>query len=557
MYWSYEYVNRKFPVQTRNIWTIREIVEATAALGDQEYLVDIVTGNTYTYEQSNTISNKISNSFIDLGLVKGDRIGICMKNSPEFIFTLFATGKAGLVEVPINPSLRDAEIIHIVNNAQISTIVVDSNQYLLQTIAKVANVTSVLDKVVVLGDMRTVPEMSARVIFLNQMIENGSASNPQIQIGDGDDYCIFFTSGTTGLPKGAPISNRSFVLAAKSVCAIPGISKDSRHYTCLPLYHANAQLYSMTAMRLLGATLILSDRFSPKRFWKEIAETKATHFNSTGGLLQILDAAFKSKDVPRHTAKFVFAGGTPVDLWERVEKKFNVHIFEGYSMSEAPVLFGNFHPNRTMRKIGSFGKPIFPDLARETRVVDNTNRELKVGTGELVQRGKTFCTRSYWNAPEANEEAFDEKGWFHSGDLVRKDEDGYHYFIDRKKFMIRIAGENVSAFEVEAVVNSHPLIAESAVVPVPDTLREEEIKAFVKLKEGVAKIDYEDLLIFCADRLAYFKLPRYIEVIEDFPKTATQRIQKNKLKNMENMRDDHGWDRNTQIPDWKERLTVK
>lgn len=553
MYWSYEYVNQKFPVQTRNVWTIKEIVEATAVFGDQVYLVDVVNGNRYTYEESNIISNKLANSLIDLGLVKGDRIGIYMKNRPEFIFTLFATGKAGLVEVPINSNLRDSEIIHMVNNAQISTIVVESDQNLLQILSKVANATSVLDKVVVLGDISAIPTMPARVISFKQMGEKGSDANPQIQVSDDDDYCIFFTSGTTGLPKGAPISNKTFILAAKSVCAIPGITKNSRHYTCLPLFHANAQLYSMATMRLLGATLILSDRFSPKKLWKEIAETKATHFNSTGGVMQILDAAFKSEDVPDHTAKFVFAGGTPVDLWERVEKKFKVDIFEGYSMSEVPVLFGNFHPDKKMRKIGSFGKLVFPDLGRETRVVDDGNRELSVGTGELVQRGEDFCTRTYWNAPEANEEAFDEMGWFHSGDLVRKDEEGYHYFVDRKKFMIRVAGENISAFEVEDVVNAYPSIAESAVIPVPDPFREEEIKAFVKLKEGIDKIEYEDLIKFCAERLAYFKVPRYLEVIMELPKTATQRIKKVEIKNMEKEREDHGWDRNKKIPDWKER----
>lgn len=555
MYWTYEYVNQKFPSQTKDAWTIKEIVEATAFLGDQIYLVDAVKGDKYTYEESNIISNKIANSLLDLGLVKGDRVGIYMKNKPEFIFTLFAAGKTGIIEIPINSSLQEPEIVHMVNNAQISTIIVDSNKEFLQILSKVADATSVLDKVVVLGDISEVPKMRARIISFDDFIRNGSDANPKTQVDDTDDYCIFFTSGTTGLPKGAPISNKTFILAAKSVCAIPGITKNSRHYTCLPLFHANAQLYSMATTRLLGATLILSDRFSPKKIWKEITENEATYFNSIGGMMQILDAAFKPEEVPDHTAKFVFVGGTPVDLWERFEKKFKLDVFEGYSMSEVPVLFGNFHPDKTMRKVGSFGKPIFLDRGRETRVVDDNNEELIVGTGESVQRGEDFCTRTYWNAPEANKEGFDKMGWFHSGDLVRKDEEGYHYFVDRKKFMIRVAGENVSAFEVEAVINEYPLIAQSAVIPVPDPLREEEIKAFIKLNKGFGDIEYEDLIRFCTERLAYFKVPRYLEIIKEFPKTATERIKKVEMKNMEREREHHGWDRNKEIPDWKEKYT--
>jgi crotonobetaine/carnitine-CoA ligase len=445
----------------------------------------------------------------------------------------------------------------MVNNAEISAVIVDSDPQLLQTLSEVAATTPVLSKVIVVGDMSIVPPMKAQVISFDSMVSNISDSNPDSNISSSDDYCIFFTSGTTGLPKGAPISHKTFILSAKSACAVPGITQHSRNYTCLPLFHANAQLYSMTAMRLLGATLILSDKFSPKKLWNEISQYNATYFNSIGGMMQILDSAFKPEDVPDHTAKFVFVGGTPVELWERFEKKFKVDIFEGYSMSEVPVIFGNIHPEKSFRKVGSFGKPIFLDLGRKTGVVDDNNKELTAGVGELVQMGSDFCTRGYWKAPEANKEAFDEEGWFHSGDLVRIDEEGYHYFVDRKKFMIRVAGENVSAFEVEDVINGYPDIAQSAVIPVPDALREEEIKAFVKLKEGRNQLDFSDLIQFCAQRLAYFKVPRFIEIISEFPKTATERIKKVELKNLEKQRTEHGWDRNKEIPDWKERFTGK
>jgi len=554
MYWSYEFISQKLPSEIRSEWTIKKVVEKTAALlGEQVYLIDPITGNQFSYKKSNELSNKIAHSLMSLGLSKGDRLGVYMTNRPDYVFTLFATGKGGFIEVPINPNLREPEIRYMLDAAEISTVIVEANKEFLETLASVSAQTRVLKNVIVRGERTDLPDFQARVSYLNDLTPSADDSNPRVAVEPGDNYCIFFTSGTTGLPKGAPISHKTFVLAAKSVSATP-VTRESRNYTCLPLFHANAQLYSVMGMRCLGASLVLSDRFSPKKFWKEINDYQATYFNSIGGMMQILDAAFKPEEVPPHTAKFVFVGGTPVALWERFERKFRVEVFEGYSMSEAPVLFGNFHPDKAKRKIGAFGKPIFPDLGRRMRIVDDKNEEIKVGIGELVQQGEDFITKAYWNAPEANKEAFDDQGWFHSGDLVRIDEDGYCYYVDRKKFMIRVAGENVSAFEVEDVVNSYPAVAQSAAIPVPDPLRDEEIKVLVKLKDGVKTLDMEDLIRYCSTKLGSFKVPRYVEIIEEFPKTATERIQKVQLKELEKKRQDHGWDRNKEIPDWRTKF---
>lgn len=553
MYWSYEYVGQKFSPEIRDEWTIKGVVEKTAALGDRIYLIDPVSGEQFSYKKSNELSNKIANALMRVGLTKGDRLGIYMTNRPDYVFILFATGKGGFIEVPINPNLREPEIKHMVDNAGISTVIVESNKDFLKTLATVSCQTAVLKNVIIQGDKVDLPQFQAKVHYLSELIRSADDSNPPVTVKGSDYYCIFFTSGTTGLPKGAPISQKNFILAAKSISATP-VTRESRNYTCLPMFHANAQLYSVMGMRCLGASVILSDRFSPKKFWKEINDHQATYFNSIGGMMQILDAAFKPEEVPPHAAKFVFVGGTPAALWERFEKKFRVEVFEGYSMSEAPVLFGNFHPEKAKRKIGAFGKPIFPDLGRKVQVVNDQNEEIKVGIGELIQRGGEFMTKGYWNAPQANQEAFDDQGWFHSGDLVRIDEEGYCYYVDRKKFMIRVAGENVSAFEVEDVVNGYPAVGQSAAIPVPDPLRDEEIKILVKLKEGVKKLDMEDLVKHCAARLAFFKVPRYIEVIEEFPKTATERIQKVQLKETEKKKQDHGWDRNKEIPDWRTKF---
>jgi len=549
MWYEYKEVKQKLPPEARDAWTIKEVVENTARLGDKVYLIDAVTGKHYSYGESNTEANKIANSLISLGMSKGDKVAIYMRNRPEYVFTIFACGKAGLIEVPINTNFHEPEITHMINTAEIATIIVESDKGFLGELAKVSEKTPILKSVLVLGDISQAPAMGAKVISLDEMLAKAAVSNPKVEVKESDPCCAFFTSGTTGLPKGAPISNKCFVLAAKSILALP-ITREDRNYTCLPLFHANNPVYSMTGSRCLGGSYVLSDRFSPKKFFKEIKDNNATYFNYIGGILPILDAAFKPEDVPDHGARLTFGAPSPAEGWE---EKFKVEVFEGYSLSEAPVLFGNFHPDKSKRKKGSFGIPIFPDLGRGVKVVDDEGKEVRPGEiGELVEKGADFVTEGYWGAPEATKETIDEAGWFHTGDLVRKDEDGYHYYVDRKKFMIRRAGENIATAEIEAAVNSHPAIETSAAIPAPDPLREEEVKVLIKLKESAA-IDFEDLVKHCASTLAYHKVPRYIEIVEEFPMTPTERIQKMKLKEKERQKEDHGWDRDKEIPDWRKK----
>jgi acyl-CoA synthetase (AMP-forming)/AMP-acid ligase II len=550
MWYEYKEVREKLLPEIRDVWTIKEVIEKTAGLGDKIFLIDAVTGKQYSYQDSNVESNKIANSLISLGVQKGDRVALFLRNCPEYVFSIFACGKAGLVEVPINVAFREPEITHMISTAQISTVIVESDKAFLEELGKVSRKTPFLKNVLVFGAVGDDPAMAAQLISLNEMLPKADASDPKVDVKGNDPFCIFFTSGTTGLPKGAPISNKTCLLAAESACALP-MSENERNYTCLPLFHVNAQLYSVMAMRCTGNVLILSDRFSPKKIFGEIKNYGATYFNYIGGLIQMLDRSFdRREDVPDHGARFCFGAPSPP---EGFEQKFGVEAFEGYSMSEVPVIFGNLDPDRSKRKKRSFGMLIFPDLGREAKVVDDNGKEVGTGlVGELIQRGTDFITEGYWGAPEATKEAIDEDGWFHTGDLVKKDEDGYYYYIDRKKFMIRRAGENIATAEIEFVVNSHPAVEASAAIPAPDPVREEEVKILIMVKQG-ATVKMEELIEHCCNKLSHIKVPRYIEVVQELPKTATDRIQKVKLKELERQREDHGWDRDKEIPDWRKK----
>lgn len=551
MWCDYETVKQKLYPGVSSAETVKEVLELTSALGEKTYLIDAVTGEEISYIGSNERINRVAHALLETGLEQGDCVGFFMGNSPRCVFTILGIFKAGMTAVPINYNFREKEIHHLIHTAGISTIVVDPHPEYLDILARVSSENQRLKTIVIYGRGHVSARPDARLLQMEDLLEAAVDEDPGILVTGEDPCVIFFTSGTTGMPKGAPITHKMFLLAAQSVLAIPWTDINARNYTALPLFHANAQLYSMMAMRCMGTSLVLSDRFSPKKFFQEINHYQATYFNSIGGMMQILDAAFQSNAVFDHTAQYVFVGGTPVELWRRFEEKFRVTIFEGYSQSESPVLFLNAHPDADKRKIGSFGVPVFPDLGRKTKIVADDGREAPTGkdvTGELMQIG--FNMKGYWGEEKKSREAFSE-GWLHSGDVVRRDEDGFHYFVDRLKFMIRKGGENISAFEIEDVLNSYPGVSESSVVPVPDPLREEEIKAFILPLAG-KEIDLEGLIRHCREKLAYFKVPRFIEVVDAFPKTATERIQKMELKEREKGRADHGWDRDRHMPDWKQ-----
>ncbi len=550
MYWSYEYISQKFLPEIKDVWSVKEIIEQTASLGDDTYLIYAPTGQEYSYKDTNLAANRIANELSSLGLRKGDRIGIYMSNTPEYIFTLFAAAKLGLIEVPINTNFQENEIQYMINKADIKTIVVESNKGFFNILDKVVTHTPSLESILISGEMSNVPESFPSVHSLAEMLMNGDDCNPNVSIDGSDEFSVLFTSGTTGLPKGAITRNKTAVLGAMSFGVMP-VSRKSRNYTCLPLFHINAQTYSTLAIRCLGGSLVLGQKFSASKFWDDIIKYNADSFNCLGGMMQILDSVYKQEEVPKHPAKMVFVGGTPINLWERFEEKFKVDIYEGFAMTEAPVLFNNCYPDKNERKIGSVGKPLFWDLGRGVRLVDDQNRVLEVGTGELQQKGEDFITKGYWAAPEAEKEAFTEDGWFRTGDILRVDEEGYYYYVDRNKFMIRVGGENVSAFEVEDVVNSHPAVAQSAAIPVDDPYKGEEIKVLIRLKDNAKGVDFKEIVALCAKKLAYFKVPRYIEIVEEFPKTPTERIQKVQLKEAERKRTMHGWDRNIELPNWR------
>lgn len=537
---SFETAKSKLAPEILEAKTVYELLTIAEKLwGDRIYLQFPPTGESFTYRRFKNLVDRVSSVFLSKGTGPGDRVGLFMKNSPWYLACIFACGKIGAVQVPVNWFYREREVEYILNNSRSSLLVVDEDLYPL--------VERIRDKLLtVKGIVKTTGSGESLQNLTNSVTL--AAVSPSV---DEDDlFAIIYTSGTTGMPKGAMLTHRSYVLSAKAISLWP-IEEIESDYTCLPLFHINAQIYSSCGMMVAGKRLILSDRFTPQKFWKEIKEYSATAFNALGSLMQILYSLPETPEDKTLPSRYVIVGGTPRELWEKFEERYNLTVLEGYSQTEDPLPFLN-HPERQKRALGSFGVPSFWDLGHEVRVVDEKGNDVPPGkTGELIRRSP--CTmKGYFMDEEKTQETL-KGGWLWSGDVVRRDERGFTYFVERKKFIIRRSGENIAAWEVEAVIKDHPSVKDCAVIPVQDPLRGEEVKAIVLLKEG-QNLSPEEILLHVGKNLAYFKVPRYIEIVDALPYTPTGRIKKHELISQEKERADHGWDRDKEMPDWRERI---
>jgi acyl-CoA synthetase (AMP-forming)/AMP-acid ligase II len=272
-------------------------------------------------------------------------------------------------------------------------------------------------------------------------------------------------------------------------------------------------------------------------------------FNIIGGVPKMLDATYEAEEVPDTDLELAI-GPIATGVWEAFEAKFDLTVLQLYSQTESLTVLAN-HPDPEKVRVGSIGKPMFPDLGHEAWVEDEDGNELGPGErGELV-RTDPGAMIGYRDLPEKTRETLRERVVY-SGDVVYRDEEGYVYYVDRKKFMVRRAGENVSAQEVEDVIDELDGVSESAVIPAPDEVRGEEVKALVMRTDGA--VTERDVVLQVGRTLASYKVPRYVEFVESFPRTPTERIRRVALADEEAARDDHGWDREAEFPDWERRV---
>lgn len=479
-----------------------------------------------TYREMDIISNRFANAFINLGLQKGDKICLMLDNCLEHLYCWFALAKIGAVDVPINTGYRGNILEYIINNSEAKVLVID--QAYTERIKFLKSQLKKIEYIIVHGPSageKIDTALNLKTLELKEFF-SFQDTPPSMEIHYSDLATIIYTSGTTGPSKGVMMSHAQCYYFAKMVAENIGLLPDDIDYTCLPMFHANNRLMCTYPCMLAEAQVAFAPRFSLSRFWEDIEYFKATVFNGLGAMGPLLLSALAKPNDSHNPLRLAFFAPAPKP-YRDFEKRFGLKVVTAYGMTEIdlPVIspLGQEMPE------GSCGKAI-PGF--NLRIVNGYDEELPDGeVGELVVRHLEPYTilSGYYNMAEKTMESY-RNLWFHTGDAMFRDKDGWYYFVDRIKDSIRRRGENISSFEVESVINSHPAVSECAVIAVKDPLlTEDEVKVCLALKEGES-LTAEELIKFCEPRMPYFHIPRYVEIMDTLPKTPTDKIKKTELR---------------------------
>ena len=457
-----------------------------------------------------------------MGVWQGDRVVLMLPNAPEFAVGYFGILAAGAMVVPLNPLLKAEEVRYVLEDSGATAIVcVEATAPLLQGARQGVNRPI---PALVLGDTTT-DCMAAGDVGAGAPPETISRASFLPPLTPDDVAACLYTSGTTGRPKGAMLTHRNLISNIQSFREILHITEEDVFFCVLPMFHSFAATVLLLEPLSLGATIVVEPRFAPDLMLKSMAEHRVTFFAGVPSMYSIL-AGLPRPALDFSAWRLCISGGAPLapSVLEAFEAKYGVRIYEGYGPTEcSPVLTVN--PPLGVRKIGSVG-PAIPQV--ELRVVDTEDVAVPAGeVGEIVARGPNVM-KGYLNRPEETAQAL-RGGWYHTGDLGRADTDGYYYIVDRKTDLILVGGLNVYPREVELALASHPSVAEAAVIGVPDPVRGETPKAVVVLREG-QRSDPQELIQWCRQRLANYKVPRTISIVSQLPKTVTGKILKTVLR---------------------------
>lgn len=449
------------------------------------------------------------------GIAAGDKVVLAVGNRPLFIFCWLSVITRGAVAVPVSPDLFGKPLAYVVGQSEARLVLSDTG-----AAAQVREVAASLG----VDCVAFADEAAFAAAVAPPPSAPSAASVTMMPLRDDAVVSILYTSGTTGEPKGVVISNRCYCAIGERIVDGIGITEHDRILTVLPLHHANPQMYSVMSALTAGCSVALASRFSASNFLAQVAHYQATGFTYVGTVLGILA---KTLAEPAATSlRWCVGGGAPHDIWDDLAAKLGVTIHELYGMTETGGMVTMNTRERYRR--GSVGVPR-DDF--EVVVLDDAERILPQGCiGEIAVRpGAPFVmTEGYYAKPRETLDAL-RNLWFHTGDRGRFDADGFLHFEGRKKELIRRGGEMVSPAEIEQVVLQHPGILDCAVVGVPDAILEEEIKLVLVARGAPGNIAPAAILAYLAGQLEKHKIPRYVDIVAEIPKTSTQKIQRFKL----------------------------
>ena len=520
---------------THGVWdapllgeTIGANLDRTVAIhGDRDALVDRVTGVRWSYREFAAEVDAVALGLLEAGIGKGDRVGIWSPNRAEWTLVQFATAKIGAILVNINPAYRSEEVRYVITQAGIRMLI-SAREH------KSSNYAEIIGRV-----RPECPDLEQVVLFdsaeWEALVAAGRAADPArlaeagARLAADDPINIQYTSGTTGFPKGATLSHHNILNNGYFVGELCGYTEADRICIPVPFYHCFGMVMGNLAATSHGAAMVIpAASFEPRATLTAVAEERCTSLYGvpTMFIAELADPDFESFDLSSLRTGIMAGSPCPVEVMKQVIERMGMaEVSICYGMTEtSPVSTQTRRDDTITQRTATVGR-VGPHL--EIKIVDPD-------TGLTVPRGEPgeLCTRGYsvmlgyWNDPDKTAEAIDAARWMHTGDLATMDDDGYVAITGRIKDMVIRGGENIYPREIEEFLYTHPDILDAQVVGIPDPKYGEELVAWIRMREGAATLDAQTLAQFCGGRLAHYKIPRHVHVVEEFPMTVTGKVRK-------------------------------
>ncbi|WP_340053224.1 AMP-binding protein [Pseudomonas sp. JAI120] len=505
--------------------TVCAVLQRAVSANGSKPFIDLL-GEVYTYADLDRESSRLAHGLRGLGVEHGQTVVTIVDNNIDAVFLWFAINKLGAVSVPVNTAYKGEFLRHQLADAGARVIITESDY--AERVQAIAGGLSEATTLVHRGE-RPPTDSQLKLLHIDQ-IRSEEIHAPDVQVLPTDLAMLIYTGGTTGPSKGCMVSHNYACSLARQAAVANGRNSDTINWTPLPLFHMNATSTSILAQMMVGGRVAVYPRFSVSNFWAEIERTGANDVNLLGSMVPLLLNAPETEVMKRCYGQIRHVGAAPfpAELQAAWKKRFGTPstVVPGYGLTEASLLtsavFGEPSPP------GSSGKrnPWF-----DVRIVDDNEVEQPAGvSGEVIVRPcqAHVMFEGYWNRPADTLKVLGNL-WFHTGDIGKFDEEGYFYFVDRKKDYLRRRGENISSYEMETSFRAHEAIEDVAVHAVPSEFTEDEVKVTAILKPGV-QLSEEELCLWAVDQLPYFAVPRFIEFRKELPRNPVGRVLKYELR---------------------------
>jgi acyl-CoA synthetase (AMP-forming)/AMP-acid ligase II len=480
----------------------------------------------YTFKEFNNRVNSLINALMDMGVEKGGRVGVLAYNCPQY-FEIYCTAKAGMVGVPLNYRFVGRELAYLINNSEANTVIVERE--FLDVMRSIRPEIKGVKNFICLDEPQ--PDM----MYYEELLSKYPPDEPTVEVDEEDLMVLFYTSGTTGVPKGAMHTHKSLITNARITAPLFHLTPDDIVLCVMPFFHVGGSVFYLFPSFYTGCTTAMLSKFDAKLTLETIERERVTNVHPVPTMIVTMleYPDFHKYDISSLRTILYAASPMPVAALKKGIKLFGENIFlQAFGQSESgaiTILKKEDHKvegsEEELKVLLSAGKP-FPGI--EVRIADDQDNEAPPGeVGEIIVRSEVIM-KGYWKMPEETAETL-RGGWLHTGDMGRWDENGYLYIVDRKKDMIISGAENIYPREVEEVLYAHPAVLEAAVVGVPDEKWGESVKAVLALKQGMMATE-EEIIEHCKQRLASYKKPKSVEFWDSLPKNPAGKIMKKEIR---------------------------